>query len=263
MINALWVGATGMNAQELNINVISNNLANVNTIGFKKSRAEFQDLIYSNLRSAGAPIAQGTTNPVGLEAGHGVKSVSTQKIFSQGDIVNTDNPLDLVIEGDGFFQVLLPDGSNGYTRDGAFRKDNNGILVSAAGYRLQPEITIPADATDITIGRDGQVSAMINGQNQSLGQQILIARFTNPAGLTSAGSNVFKESEASGAAIGPGVPGLESRGEILSNYTESSNVKAVEEIVKMIVAQRAYEMNSKTIQTTDQMLQTVGTLKRS
>ena len=262
MINALWVGATGMNAQELNINVISNNLANVNTIGFKKSRAEFQDLIYSNLRAAGAPIAQGTTNPVGLETGHGVKSVATQKMFSQGDIVNTDNPLDLVIEGDGFFQVLLPDGSTAYTRDGAFRKDSNGILVSSAGYKLQPEITIPSDATDITIGRDGQVSAMINGQTQSLGQQVLISRFTNPAGLTSAGSNVFKESDASGAPLGPGVPGLENRGEILSNYIESSNVKAVEEIVKMIIAQRAYEMNSKTIQTTDQMLQTVGTLKR-
>jgi len=251
-----------MNAQELNINVISNNLANTSTVGFKKGRAEFEDLVYSNLRAAGAPLAQGTNNPVGLELGHGVKSVATQKIFTQGDITNTDNPLDMVIEGDGFFQVLMPDGSFGYTRDGSFRKDSNGVLVTAAGYKVQPEITIPPEATNVNIGTDGQVSATINGQSQALGQQILIARFSNPAGLYSGGSNIYKETEASGAVIGPGVPGLENRGSILSNYLESSNVKAVEEIVKMIIAQRAYEMNSKSIQTSDQMLQTAGTLKR-
>lgn len=262
MINALWIGATGMNAQELNINVISNNLANTSTVGFKKSRAEFQDLIYSNLKAAGAPLAQGTLNPIGLEAGHGVKSVATQKVFSQGDIVNTDNPLDLVIEGDGFFQVLMPDGSFGYTRNGEFRKDRDGVLVTASGYRLQPEITIPPEATNLTIGSDGQISATVNGTTQALGQQILIARFPNAQGLFSKGNNVYKETEASGAPIGPGVPGLENRGEILSNYLESSNVKAVEEIVKMIIAQRAYEMNSKSIQTSDQMLQVAGTLKR-
>ncbi len=262
MINALWTGATGMIAQELNINVISNNLANTNTTGFKKGRAEFEDLVYSNLRSAGAPLAQGTNNPIGLELGHGVKSVATQKIFSQGDITNTENPLDMVIEGDGFFQVLMPDGSFGYTRDGSFRKDRDGVIVTAAGYRIQPEITIPPEATAINIGTDGQVSATINGQSQALGQQILIARFSNPPGLYSAGSNVYKETEASGPPIGPGVPGLENRGSILSNFLESSNVKAVEEIVKMIIAQRAYEMNSKSIQTSDQMLQTAGTLKR-
>lgn len=262
MINALWTGATGMIAQEFNINIISNNLANSSTVGFKKSRAEFEDLVYSNLRAAGAPIAQGTTNPIGLEAGHGVKTVASQKMFSQGDIVNTDNPLDMVIQGDGFFQVLLPDGSFGYTRDGSFRRDRDGTLVTAAGYRLQPEITIPPEATSVTIGTDGQVSAMINGANQALGQQILIARFSNPPGLNSYGNNIFKETEASGPPIGPGVPGLENRGEILSNFLESSNVKAVEEIVKMIIAQRAYEMNSKSIQTSDQMLQIAGTLKR-
>lgn len=262
MINALWTGATGMQAQELNINVISNNLANANTAGFKKSRVDFADLLYQTIKQAGAPSANNISNPVGLQSGHGVRSVATPKIFTQGDVINTDNPLDLTISGDGFFQVLMPDGSFAYTRDGTFKRDSAGVLVTSEGYRLQPEITIPDTATDINVGSDGSVSAVINGVQQDLGQQILVTRFTNNAGLTSAGENLFKETPASGPPIGPGVPGAENRGAILSGFIESSNVKAVEEIVKMIIAQRAYELNSKSIQTSDSMLQTVNALKR-
>ena len=262
MINALWTGATGMTAQEMNINVISNNLANTSTSGFKKSRAEFADLLYQTMRQAGAPVAANLSNPVGLQSGHGVRAVDTVKIFSQGDVTSTDNPLDMTISGDGFFQITMPDGSYGYTRDGAFKRDADGVLVTAMGYRLQPEITIPANATDISIGNDGSVSALVDGVQTDLGQQVLIVRFTNNAGLSSFGDNLYKETPASGAPIGPGVPGTENRGTILSNFLESSNVKAVEEIVRMIIAQRAYELNSKSIQTSDSMLQVVNALKR-
>lgn len=262
MINALWTGATGMNAQELNINVISNNLANTNTAGFKKSRVDFADLLYQTMRQAGAPVAANISNPVGLQSGHGVQAVDTMKIFTQGDLQNTDNPLDMTISGDGFFQILMPDGSYGYTRDGSFKRDADGTLVTAMGYRLQPAITIPPNATDINIGNDGSVSALVDGVQTDLGQQVLLVRFTNNAGLSSFGDNLYKETPASGVPVGPGVPGTENRGTILARFLESSNVKAVEEIVKMIIAQRAYELNSKSIQTSDAMLQVVTQLKR-
>lgn len=262
MINALWTGATGMTAQELNINVISNNLANSNTAGFKKARVDFADLLYQTMRQAGAPTAANISNPVGLQSGSGVRSVATMRIFSQGDMQNTDNPFDLTIAGDGFFQILMPDGSLAYTRDGSFKRDRDGQLVTSMGYRLQPEITIPANATDVNIGTDGSVSAIVDGVQQDLGQQVLLVRFTNNAGLSASGDNLYRETPASGPPIGPGVPGTENRGSLLSRFLESSNVKAVEEIVRMIIAQRAYELNSKSIQTSDQMLQVVNSLKR-
>ncbi len=261
MINALWTGATGMTAQEQNINVISNNLANTNTAGFKKGRVDFADLLYQTMRQAGAPTAANISNPVGLQSGHGVRSVATMKIFSQGDMQNTDNPLDLTISGDGFFKIRMPDGSEAYTRDGSFKRDAEGNIVTALGYFLDPPITIPETATDINVGTDGSVSYLINNEVVA-GGQIQIVRFQNNAGLSSFGDNLYKRTPASGPEIGPGIPGTENRGTIIARFLESSNVKAVEEIVRMIIAQRAYELNSKSIQTSDAMLQVVNGLKR-
>lgn len=261
MINALWTGATGMTAQELNINVISNNLANTNTAGFKKARVDFADLLYQTMRTAGAPTAANISNPVGLQSGHGVQSVATMRIFTQGDMQNTDNPLDLTISGDGFFKIKLPDGSDAYTRDGSFKRDAEGNVVTAMGYFLDPPITIPETATDISVGTDGSVSYLVNGEVVN-GGQIQLVRFQNNAGLSAFGDNLFKRSPASGPELGPGIPGTENRGTIVSRFLESSNVKAVEEIVRMIIAQRAYELNSKSIQTSDSMLQVVNALKR-
>src|SRR5690554_2303776 len=262
MIRALWTASSGMNAQQLNIDMVSNNLANVNTVGFKKSRLEFQDLLYQTIRGAGAVTAQGSMIPTPLQVGHGVKSVASNKIFTQGDTTQTGNALDLLIEGDGFFQIEMPDGSIAYTRSGSFKIDGEGRVVTADGYLLQPELIIPEDATSITIGNDGTVSITFVGEDypEEIGQ-IELVRFVNPEGLTSMGKNLYRATPASGEAQ-YGIPGLDGLGEISQGYLEMSNVKVVEEMVNMIVAQRAYEVNSKAIQASDEMLQTANNLRR-
>ncbi len=262
MLKALWIAATGMEAQNLNIDVISNNLANVNTAGFKKDRADFEDLMYQVIKLAGAPATAQTQVPTGLEIGQGVRPVAVQKIFSQGDYKQTNNPLDLAIEGDGFFQVLLPNGDLAYTRAGAFKLDRDGRLVTADGNPIQPEITIPQDAEAINIGEDGTVSVLQPGNTAptQLGQ-IQLVRFTNPAGLKPIGRNLFVPTDSSGEPI-LGVPGENGFGTIAQGYLEMSNVSVVEEMVNMIIAQRAYEINAKAIQTADEMLQMANNIKR-
>jgi flagellar basal-body rod protein FlgG len=251
-----------MQAQQMNVDVISNNLANVNTTGFKKSRIDFQDLLYDTLKAAGTEASSGIQIPTGIQIGNGVRTVSTQKLFSQGDFTQTANPFDLVIEGDGFFQVLRADGTTAYTRDGALKIDATGKIVTSDGFTLQPEITIPANSTDITIGVDGTVTTIIAGQSAptSVGQ-IELAKFTNSAGLKSVGKNLFEATDASGSVV-TGIPGTEGRGTVLQGFLEMSNVKVVEEMVNMIIAQRAYEVNSKAVQNADQMLQMAASLKR-
>ncbi len=262
MISALWTAATGMHAQQTNIDVTSNNLANVNSSGFKKSRVGFQDLMYQTITQPGSPNTQGAQIPVGIEKGHGARVASTQKIFTEGNLQNTENPLDIVIEGDGFLQVQLPDGSIAYTRDGSLKQDSNGTIVTSEGYTIQPQMQIPEDATDITITSDGTVNVQIAGRNepQQIGQ-ITLARFSNPAGLNSMGRNLFEETVASGSAM-VGSPGTEGFGTIAQGFLEMSNVKVVEEMVNMIAAQRAYETNSKSIQAADEMLSTANQLRR-
>lgn len=262
MIRSLYTAATGMQAQQLNMDVIANNLANVNTTGFKKSRADFQELLYQTVRAAGATQAQGMQVPTGIQVGLGTRAAGTQRLFGQGDFQQTGNNLDMVIEGDGFFQVMLPSGETGYTRDGSFKKDGQGKLVTSDGYPMQPEITIPAEAQEISIGVDGTVTAKVAGQTeaQQIGQ-IQIAKFLNPAGLSSMGSNVYAVTGASGEPVS-GTPGQDSLGSIRQGFVEMSNVKVVEEMVNMIVAQRAYEVNSKSIQTSDEMLNIANNLRR-
>lgn len=262
MMRSLWTAASGMVGQQFNIDTIANNLANVNTTGFKKSRVDFQDLLYQTVRYAGTPLTAGAQIPTGIQLGHGVRSVATQKMFSQGTFRQTDNPLDLVIEGDGFFQVLLPDGTVAYTRDGAFKKDGQGRLVTSDGFTLEPEILIPDEAVSINIGSDGTVSILRSGADQpeTIGQ-IELARFVNPAGLKSVGHNLLTATAASGDPI-LGTPGLEGLGALAQGYLEMSNVQVVEEMVNMIVAQRAYETNSRAIQASDDMLQTANNLRR-
>jgi flagellar basal-body rod protein FlgG len=262
MIRALWTAATGMEAQQMNVDVISNNLANVNTTGFKKSRIDFQDLLYATLKAPGTEAASGIQIPTGIQIGNGVRTVSTQKLFSQGDFTQTGNPLDVVIEGDGFFQVLRPDGTTAYTRDGAFKINSEGKLVTSDGFVIQPEITIPNNASDVTIGVDGTVSTTVAGQDSptTVGQ-IELAKFMNPAGLKSVGKNLFEATDASGSVV-TGIAGTEGRGTVLQGFLEMSNVKVVEEMVNMIIAQRAYEVNSKAVQTGDQLLQMAAALHR-
>ncbi|MDD5091263.1 MAG: flagellar basal-body rod protein FlgG [Candidatus Wallbacteria bacterium] len=263
MMPALWTASTGMKAQDFNISVISNNLANVNTTGFKKSRPDFQDLLYQTMREAGTPVAEGLEVPNGIQAGMGVRPVATQKIFTQGEFQQTGNPFDLVIEGDGFFRILTPDGTIAYSRDGAFKLDSTGAMVTSDGFRLQPEIIVPEGGTAISVGIDGTVTAKMgnNEPDQDLGQ-ITLVRFINPAGLKNVGRNLFLTTEASGGEIGPGIPGEQGRGTIQQGYLEMSNVKVVEEMVAMIIAQRAYEANSKSIVTADTMLGIANNLKR-
>lgn len=262
MMRSLYTAATGMNAQDINISVISNNLSNVNTTGFKKQRAEFQDLIYQTIREAGTPVAEGNQVPVAIQTGHGVRPVATQTIFTQGDYRQTDNPLDMIIEGDGFFQIQRPDGTIGYTRDGAFKLDATGTLVTSDGFYLEPQITAPEGTIDIQVGMDGTVTAVLGEDEiQEIGQ-INLVTFINPAGLKNTGRNLFSETVASGPPVGPGIPGLEGRGTIQQNYLEMSNVSVADEMVQMIVAQRAYEVNSKAIQTSDSMLGIATGLKR-
>ena len=262
MISALWSASTGMKGQQTNIDVISNNLANVNSSGFKKSRVDFEDLMYQTLNQPGSPDTQGSQIPVGIEKGHGTKVSSTQKIFTIGDLQNTDNPLDIVIEGDGFLQVARPDGSIAYTRDGALKQDSQGRIVTSEGYPVLPNISIPQDTTDITITSDGTVNVKLAGRedSQQIGQ-LELARFSNPGGLNSAGRNLFEETVASGPAM-LGTPGSEGFGTIAQGFLEKSNVEVVEEMVNMIGAQRAYEVNSKTIQAADEMLATANQLRR-
>lgn len=263
MISALWTAATGMNSQQTNIDVIANNLANVNTTGFKKSRASFQDLMYHNLKQPGTTNSQGAEIPVGIEIGHGSKISATQKIFTEGDLQNTEGSLDIFISGDGFLQVLLPNGEIAYTRDGSLGRDGTGRLVTSDGYPIYPEdIYIPDDTSEISITSDGTVSAEIDGQEdaEQLGQ-IELARFSNPAGLNSIGKNLYTATVASGDPV-VNTPGSEGYGTIEQNFLEMSNVKVVEEMVNMIAAQRAYEVNSKAIQAADDMLSVANQLKR-
>jgi len=261
MISSLWTAATGMNSQQTNIDVISNNLANVNTSGFKKAKINFADLIYTNMRQPGTPNAQGAEIPTGTEMGHGVKVNSTQKLFSQGNIVNTNNDLDMAVEGEGFFRVERPDGSFAYTKDGSFKLDSNGQVVTSDGYRLSPQVNVPQGAKEITITSDGAVSITNSADQIETVGQIELYNFSNPAGLSSEGRNLYAVTAASGEAVA-GTPGQEGFGTVLQGFLEMSNVKVVEEMVNMIAAQRAYETNSKSIQASDEMLQTANQLKR-
>lgn len=260
MIRSLYTAATGMQAQQTNMDVVANNLANVGTTGFKKSRAEFQDLLYQTLRSPGSTQAQGTQVPTGVQVGLGTRLVATQKQFTKGDMQQTGNDLDMAITGDGFFQVQLPSGEIGYTRAGAFTQDAEGKIVTADGYILQPQMAIPSGAEQINVGQDGTVTANVGGTTSQIGQ-IELARFINPAGLESAGGSIYHKTTASGDAM-TATPGQEGVGGIANKFLEMSNVKVVDEMVSMILAQRAYEVNSKSIQSADEMLQTANNLRR-
>ena len=262
MIRSLWTSATGMQAQELNIDVISNNLANVNTTGFKKSRAEFQDLLYESLRPAGAASSADTTIPTGVQLGHGARPSAVEKMFSQGDFQNTESELDWAIEGDGFFQIELPNGDTSYSRCGEFKLDADGRIVNADGFLLVPQFTVPNDTVSITVGMDGTVSVIQADDPvpREIGT-IQLARFVNPAGLRSLGKNLFAPTVGSGDEI-VGTPGQDGFGTIAQGFLERSNVSVVDEMVNMITAQRAYETNSKVIQTADDMLQMANNLKR-
>lgn len=262
MIRSLFVAATGMEAQKLNIDVIANNLANVNTVGYKKSRADFQELIYQNVKTSGATSAEGSQIPSGIQVGLGVKPVAVQKLFMQGDFTQTGNQLDLVMEGDGFFQILLPDGTRAYSRSGAFKLDSDGRIVNSDGYPLEPAISIPVDTTSITVSSDGKVSVSQPGSTTptEIGQ-IELARFINPGGLKSLGKSLYINTGSSGDATTAN-PGSEGLGTIAQGFIEMSNVNVVEEMVNMIVSQRAYEISSKAVQASDDMLQIANNLKR-
>lgn len=255
MIRSLWISKTGLEAQQLHMDVISNNMANVGTTGFKKSRAIFQDLLYQIERQPGAQNTQQNQLPSGMQIGTGVTPVATERMHLQGNLEKTGNPLDVAVNGKGFFQVLMPDGSTAYTRDGSFQMDSQGQLVTASGFPVQPAITIPADALTVTVGRDGTVSVTQpgNAAAQQIGS-IQLANFINPAGLQSLGENLYLETASSGAPAA-NTPGTNGLGVLNQSFVETSNVNVVEELVNMIQTQRAYELNSKAVQTSDQMLQ--------
>ncbi|MBW2468218.1 MAG: flagellar basal-body rod protein FlgG [Deltaproteobacteria bacterium] len=262
MIRSLWTSATGMQAQELNIDVIANNLANVNTSGFKKSRAEFQDLLYESMRPAGAASSADTTVPTGIQLGHGTRPSAVQKMFSQGDFQNTQNELDWAIEGDGFFQIEMPNGDTGYTRSGEFKLDADGRIVNPDGFPLIPELAVPTDTISISVGLDGTVSVVQAGDATPVEVgNVQLARFVNPAGLRSLGKNLYSPTNASGDEL-TGTPGENGFGTLAQGFLEMSNVSVVDEMVNMITAQRAYETNSKVITTADDMLQLANNLKR-
>ncbi|MDP3539389.1 MAG: flagellar basal-body rod protein FlgG [Azonexus sp.] len=254
MIRSLWIARTGLDAQQTQLDVIANNLANVSTNGFKRGRAVFEDLLYQTLRQPGAQSSQQTQIPAGLQLGTGVRPVSTARIFTQGSLQKTDSALDIGVQGNGFLQILLPDGTTGYTRDGSFQKDNQGQIVTSDGYPVQPAITIPATATSVTIGTDGTVSITQAGTaaTTQIGS-IQLATFINPAGLQSMGQNLFLETAASGTPT-PNTPGTNGAGIVNQGYVETSNVNVAEELVTMIQTQRAYELNSKVVSTSDAML---------
>jgi len=262
MSRALRTAATGMYAQQLHVDIIANNLANVNTTGFKKSRVEFQDLMYQTLKTTGTSEVQGVETPVEIQVGNGTQLVGTLKSFSQGDVQPTSNPLDIAIQGEGFLKVRRPDNTLAYTRDGSLKLSREGRLVTSEGYVLDPEITIPADAVSVNISRDGLVEVMMPGDTEveEVGK-IEFAKFVNPAGLKNIGNNLYVETAASGQAI-VGEPGSQGFGEIVHGALEASNVDVVEEMVSMIVAQRAYEINSKTIKTAEEMMNMANNLKR-
>jgi len=264
MMRSLWTAASGMTGQQFNIDTISNNLANVNTTGFKKMRGDFEDLIYQTSRIAGTPATELTTVPTGIQVGHGVKVAATQKVFTQGALKSTGNVSDMAIQGDGFFRVLLLDGSYGYTRDGSFKIDSNGQIVNSNGYKLMPEVVLPKNfiPQSLTISQDGRVGVKVAGSNTPVQvAQLELYRFVNPAGLQAIGQNNLKVTNGSGPAIG-GRPGFAGMGQVNQKFLEMSNVSVVTEMVNMIVAQRAYELNSKAIQTSDSMLGTANNLKR-
>jgi len=252
---ALWAAKTGLDAQQTRMAVTSNNLANVSTTGFKKGRAVFEDLLYQNVKQVGASTSQDTQSPTGLSLGTGVRVVATEKTFTQGGLAQTGNSLDMAINGRGFFQILMPDGTLGYTRDGSFQVSAQGELVTSNGYKVQPGITIPDGAQSVSIGKDGTVTVTVAGQSAptTVGS-VQLADFVNPAGLQPKGENTFLESASSGTAQ-TGTPGVSGLGNIEQGSLEGSNVNVVEELVNMIETQRAYEMNSKAIATTDQMLE--------
>ncbi|MGA8009484.1 MAG: flagellar basal-body rod protein FlgG [Thiomonas sp.] len=258
MIRSLYVARTGLEAEQTRMDVIANNLANVNTSGFKGSRAVFQDMLYQNLTQPGAQSSQSTQYPSGLQLGTGVRSVATERLMTQGNLTQTGNSLDVAIDGQGFFQVLKPDGTIAYTRDGTFQLNNQGQVVTASGYALQPTITVPASAQTVTIGNDGTVSVTLPGQStpQQVGA-LQLASFVNPTGLQSIGDNLYLQTGSSGAP-NTGQPTLNGLGAVRQGYLESSNVNVVAELVDMISTQRAYEVNSKAVQASDQMLQYVN-----
>jgi flagellar basal-body rod protein FlgG len=254
-VESLWVAKTGLEAQQMRMSVVSNNLANVNTTGFKRGRAIFEDLLYQTVTQVGGSTSQQTESPTGLNLGTGVRVVATDKQFSQGNIINTNNPFDIAIQGRGFFEILLPDGGQAYSRDGTFQLDADGQMVTASGYALQPAITIPTSAQAVTIGVDGTVSVVLAGQADPIQVGTLqLTDFVNPAGLQSKGQNLLVETVASGPPQ-PGTPGLNGLGTVAQGALEGSNVNVVEELVSMIETQRAYEMNSRAIETSDQMMQ--------
>ena len=260
MINSLWISKTGMEAQQMQLDVISNNLANVSTNGFKKSHAVFEDLMYQNLRQVGSNTSEQSTLPTGLQLGLGVRTVATSRSFAQGNLQQSSNNLDVAIQGNGFFQVTMPDGTTGYTRDGAFQVDNTGRMVTSNGLPILNGITVPANATSLAIAQDGNVTATIPGNvaPQPIGT-ITLASFINPAGLEPKGQNIYAESAASGQP-NAGTAGANGLGTLAQGFVETSNVNVVQALVTMIQTQRAYEMNSKAIQTSDQMLQKLGQL---
>lgn len=253
MNSTLWVSKTGLSAQDTALRTISNNLANVGTVGFKKDRAVFEDLVYQINQQPGAQSSQDSTLPSGVQLGTGVRVAATQKQFSIGSLQTTERPLDLAIEGQGFFQISMPDGEISYTRTGSFSVSQDGDLVTSQGYTLEPAINIPQGSTSLTVGRDGTVSAVTNGSTNQIGNIQLVA-FVNPTGLEAVGSNLYRETVASGAPLQT-TPGLNGTGEIAQGVLESSNVSVVEEMVNMVATQRAYEMNARVVSTADQMLQ--------
>ena len=260
MIRSLWIAKTRLDAQQTNMDVIANNLANVSTNGFKRQRAVFEDLLYQTLRQPGAQSSEQTTLPSGLQIGTGVRPVATERLHSQGNLSQTNNSKDIAIKGEGFFQVQMPDGTNAYTRDGSFQVDQNGQLVTAGGFQVQPAITIPANALSMTVGRDGIVSVTLQGQTatQQVGQ-LTLTTFINNSGLESVGENLYQETASSGAP-NETTPGLNGGGLLYQGYVETSNVNVAEELVNMIQTQRAYEINSKAVSTSDQMLQKLAQL---
>jgi flagellar basal-body rod protein FlgG len=260
MIRSLWIAKTGMEGQQTKLDAISNNLANVGTNGFKRAGVVFEDLMYQNLRAAGSATSEQSQLPTGLQVGLGVRAAASTRNFSQGSLNNTSNGFDMAINGQGFFQVQLPDGTTGYTRDGSFQVDANGALVTNAGYAVLPGITVPANAQAFTVNAEGQISVTVPGQStpQVLGQ-LQLASFINPAGLESRGGNLYAETAASGAP-NAGAPNSAGLGRLMGGFLEGSNVNVVEELVSMIATQRAYELNSKAIQTSDQMLQRLSQL---
>lgn len=259
MLRSLFTAATGMEAQQVNIDTIANNLANANTTSFKRSRASFHDLLYQTLRAPGQSSTAGTVVPGGIQIGSGARLASVDKLFTEGSIKITDRNLDLMIEGDGFFRVQKNDGSIGYTRDGHFTKDNTGRLVTSDGFPVVPEIIVPSESQDLNVGMDGVVTVKVGNETQEIGQ-VLLANFVNPVGLKSEGRNIYAPTEASGDPIVSSA-NQNGIGRIAQGQLESSNVNIVEEMVNMIAGQRAYEINSKVIQTGDQLLQTTNNIR--